>query len=119
MKKFKKFYINLPTNKHLIDVVKSHIEHLGYKKHFCGDDYDFVTTYSDGDYQICTGEKNGEQITLDEFFRLAPDDVIVEPEKVLFVFKTASNENGNIFYKKEWLTQSQIDEITAIMERES
>lgn len=112
--KFKSFYIRV-TSEAMHKACYEHGLSLGYRqyddKHFSG----ALSFYRDGDFQatpqVCIDPST--QITLDEFFALTPEDVIVEPKRfnVCFSYNTPSDYST----VRDMLTQDQIDRIKAIM----
>jgi|GEM_PF-4391058 hypothetical protein len=112
MKKFKGFCVRT-DNKYIKKAVFKHAKHLGYT--FWDEDFSLrkrVTFCSDGDF-FSYDSPVEKLITLDEFFKLTPEDVVVEPERWLYSF-TLENHKGTDWKRKE-LTQDQIDRIKAIM----
>jgi hypothetical protein len=123
MKMFKEFVVIANENELLAKAICMHLERLGYsgapKGRFnegycyyaCSDGYagwDDAAENSVDDYQ---------KITLDEFFSLTPEDVIIEPERfdvrVDLSVRNNSGHNNLVLYSK--LEASQIDRIKDIM----
>ena len=117
MKKFKEFKVRTYGIKSLSKALVRHAQHIGYEHDNDNDDYDWFWCGKKGDCALCNTAGKSMTLSLDEFFRLTPKDVIVEPEKTLWSFCQEEVRGVDLVRRK--LTQSQIDEIKAIMERES
>ena len=88
MKKYKEFHIRTNYNKNLVKAACKHFDKLGMTRVFSRNKYtgiSFINSYSDGDYQKCveSGIACGNEMTLDEFFRLTKEDVVIEPEDTI------------------------------------
>ena len=112
MKKFREFYIKTPNNKTLRKAVLNQIKYLGYDDLGCPDwNYCVYGFESDGRTGANESKNNlagihGERISLDEFFALKPEDVIVEPERFRFrVIEYGEHMNNSTSYM---LTRTEI-----------
>lgn len=110
MKKFKEFEVKTHSVKQLSKALVNHAQMLGYKFDCDWGDYNFIRLRSDGHYYLSSCEDIEEFMSLDEFFKLTPEDVIVEPERYSCRFSFHSNVSEDHF-----LTQDQIERIKDIM----
>jgi hypothetical protein len=116
MKKFKEFDVKTHGVKQLSKALVSHAEMLGYKFDCDWGDYDFIKFHENGGCYLCAIPNKEDIISLDEFFKLTPEDVIIEPER--FKFKYYWGYQGGGIYEhvnRVCLTQDQIDRIKDIM----
>lgn len=117
--KFKEFKINATSNQIVRNEVMCHLTKLGYKS--SGVSSGFYFAYENG--QVCWdesvkyfSEKQLPEITLDDFFKLTKEDVIVKPKKTLAEFNLLCEAYFDVFDGiKTRLTQSQIDRIKVII----
>ena len=116
MKKFKEFQIVTP-NMVCFNLCSKYALSLGYKD--MNNLYDGFTSglWLGIDGQVSSLEKKMTRqpvITLDEFFALTPEDVVLGPKRVLWEFENQTEGVTEWFARR--LTQDQIDRIKAIME---
>ena len=124
MKKFKEYTLKINKNPCLYDAIKQKGTELGY--HFYKyDKENLYWLYLNGNGETGWNIKDAFthshhyvncEISIRDFFKLTPADVVIEPELFNFNF-TYENIRGSSSIVGE-LYQSQIDEIEAIMERE-
>ena len=117
--KFKSFYVLAVDNKTLFKAMIKHGEFLGYKVNDLHADLSrlgYFRFYKNGIMQSCVNPLanfNGfDELSLEDFFKLTPEDVRVEPERFLYNLYDAENNIEN----QKYLTQDQIDRIKTIME---
>lgn len=120
MKKFKEFKVRIDSNA-LKKACFYHAESLGLVKDNRSQPNDGYLYICNGEYGICAdGSVKFNRVKyimpLNEFFKLTPADVVVEPERYWVTLITSFQDFGK--NKSCKLNQSQIDEIKAIMERE-
>jgi len=113
MKKFKQFRVKTHGIKSLTKALVKHAKHLGYEFDDDWGDYNFLYCSKDGKCFLCRGV-SADKITLDEFFNLAPKDVVVEPERFDCELRIET-----LLYSKclasQSITECQINRIKAIM----
>lgn len=119
MKKFIEFAVCATSNKVIQSEVKVHLSVLGYKETITSAKYFFtfesgrVMNGSNLHYEGHEFVNNHDKITLDEFFDLTPEDVIVEPERFHCRFQFENVNYGDDI--SGHYTKDQVDRVKSIL----
>lgn len=116
MKKFKEFYVQIPNNQELRGALLSQSSNLGYMRFkFPETEYCTYGFNGYGGVGANTGGRmsgiSGHKLTLEEFFALTPEDVVVEPERFEYAFYHISEKRSEIYR----ITKDQIDRVQEIL----
>ena len=111
MKKYREFKVETHSIKSLSKALVKHAKHIGYKHDGDNDDYPWFWCGAQGDCALCNTAEDEIILSLDEFFKLTKEDVIVEPER--FACEFSYGVKGVCM--EPMLTQDQIDRIKEVM----
>ena len=113
MKKYREFKVETHSIKSLSKALVKHAKHIGYKHDGDNDDYPWFWCGAQGDCALCNTAEDEIILSLDEFFKLTKEDVIVEPER--FECELAQKIGLNCKTTRVDLTQDQINRIFEVM----
>ncbi len=117
--KRKAFTIYVDKNPALLMALASHGEYLGYGLCFNPENIAHKCRYihfygTSGGWDRDTNCSNHGDITIRDFFKLTPEDVIEKPKLERWMF--SQQECKGTDFKQELLTRDQVDRIKAIMD---
>jgi len=117
MKKFKQFYIK-PTSEAMNKACVNHGKELGYSFHGICDYYGVIEFHDSGEFLTHTTSLTSNKLSIDDFFKLTKEDVIVESERftIRLTEYGVKTSYGDIVSTSELcdLTREQINRIKEI-----
>lgn len=116
--KIKQFTFCVAENPALLSALVRHGEHLGYRLCFSPEKIAHQCRWihfygTSGGWDRDTNCRNHGDITIRDFFKLTPEDVIEKPEKFACRFNWEDEHTGNSYCQE--LTKNNVDKILEIM----